>query len=125
MHGFEKFREFLIDEGYRVTDDKETFFVFKHEGTNFFVFKNKSPYVQVAMPLGTGDHDRSELLEVCNQLNDDRMVAKFVVRSDHVLCNFEFAMFDDMPHDFLEAIMPYLDNVTDEFFEKLRGDEEN
>ena len=121
MHGFEKFREFLTDEGYRIMDDQETFYVFKHEGTSFFVFKHKSPYVQLAMPLGVGDTDRSRLLEVCNEMNDNCMVVKFVVRADHVLANFEFAMFDNTPHDFLEAVMPYLDNVTDDFFECLGG----
>ena len=119
MHGFEIFRNFLTSEGYPIIDDKETFFVFKSEGAAFLVFKNPSPYVQMAMPLNVGDHDRSQLLELCNDMNDDCLMMKFVTRTDHVLANFEFPIFEDTSTEFLESIMPTIDGATDEFLDKL------
>ena len=120
MHGYEKFRDYLLDEGYRIIDENDTFFVFRSEGETFFVFKHPSSNVQVTQALGARkDVDRNRLLQLCNQMNDDKFIIKFVLQNEHVLCSVEFLVGDEVDHDFVEMMLPLLDHVSDEFMVKM------
>jgi len=120
MHGYEKFRDYLLDEGYRIIDENDTFFVFRSEGETFFVFKHPSSNVQVTQALGARkDVDRNKLLQLCNEMNDDKFIIKFVLQDDYVLCSAEFLVGDKVDHDFVEMMLPLLDHVSDEFMVKM------
>lgn len=120
MHGYEKFRDYLLDEGYRIIDDNDTFFVFRSEGTPFIVFKHPSSNVQMVLALGARkDVDRNRLLQLCNEMNDDKFIIKFVLQNEHVLCSVEFLVGDEVDHDFVEMMLPLLDHVSDEFMAKM------
>ena len=79
MNGYEYLMKLLKEEGFRMSEE-ETYFSFKYQGNNYVAFKNDGPFLQIVMVCNTRDYARNQLLEVCNTMNDNKFIIKFVVK---------------------------------------------
>lgn len=120
MFGYNYLKNFLQEEGFRMNEE-DGHFSFKFQGSTYVAFKNESTYLQIVLICNTGDIDRSHLLEVCNSMNRDRFVVKFVAMQSTVWCSYEFKPSNETSSDDFENIFLLLDKASDEMFEKLRG----
>lgn len=119
MAGFNYLLNFLNEEGFKVNEE-EKHFSFKYQGSLYVAFKNDSPFLQIVMICNTKDVATSRLLEVCNDMNRDKFVIKFVVMDDTVWCSYEFIPSEHTPSVEYEAALTFLDKASDELFERLR-----
>ena len=71
---------FLDNEGYR-KNDEDDYFVFKFEGHTYVVFKLDSLYLQVLYLLNADGYSKSQMLEACNELNNRKVILKFMVKT--------------------------------------------
>ena len=67
----------------------------------------------------TVPHVWNQLLEVCNTMNDNKFIIKFVVNDPNVWCSYEFKPNKDITSDDFDTIFLQLDKATDELYEKL------
>lgn len=118
MFGFEYLRNFLREEGYKVNDE-DGHFSFKYQGTVYIAFKNESPYLQIIVICNTKDYPRERMLELCNQLNGDKFVIKFIAMDDTVWCSYEFLPSEHTTNEDFDRTMVLLDKASDELFERL------
>ena len=118
MNGYEYLMKFLKEEGFRMNEE-ETYFSFKYQGNNFVAFKTDGPFLQIVMVCNTRDYARNQLLEVCNTMNDNKFIIKFVVNDPNVWCSYEFKPNKDITSDDFDTIFLQLDKATDELYEKL------
>ena len=118
MTGFDYFKRFLQDEGFRPKEE-DGFASFKFEGTSYFLVKNESAFVQVVVVCNTEKYDRIKVLEVCNKLNADKFVTKFVVNDKTVWCSYEFSPSEHTSTDEYSMILSLLEKNSDELFQRL------
>lgn len=118
MFGYEYLKNFLREEGFRINEEN-TFFSFKYQGKNYVAFKNEGPYLQLVMICDTSQHSKYKLLEVCNKLNSDKFVIKFIVNDDDVWCSYEFIPTQKTSGEDFETILILLDNSLAELFNTL------
>lgn len=120
MKGFEHLIEFFREEGFRF-EEHDTWISFKIEGNGFIAFKNDSPFLQIVMMINVEGRSRTELLETCNTLNQDKFITKFTVNedSDSVWCSYEFEPTPTTKADDYMLAFRFIDKGTDEFIEKL------
>lgn len=118
MFGYEYLEKFLHEEGFRINEES-SFFSFKYQGKNYVAFKNESPYLQLVMMCDTSQHPKSKLLEVCNKLNSDKFVVKFIVNGDDVWCSYEFIPTQKTSGEDFDTILMLLDNSLAELFKAL------
>lgn len=118
MKGYEYLLRFLNDEGFRKSDE-ENYFSFKFEGNTYIVFKLDSPYLQVVLLLNGESYNRTQMLEACNKLNNDKFIVKFVVRNSIIWCSYEFKPSDETTNEEYALIMTALDKGSDELYAEL------
>ena len=119
MAGFNFLLKFLKDEGFKVNEE-DNHFSFKYQGSLYIAFKNDSPFLQIVEICNTKSFTRSKLLEVCNEMNEDKFVVKFIVVGENVWCSYEFIPTEHTSSDEFELALGFLDKASDEMFEKLR-----
>lgn len=120
MYGYEYLKNFLREEGFRV-NDKEKSFSFKYNGVSFTVYKDKTKYLVINLLCTVKDASRSKILEVCNDLNRSKFILKFSVDSENLVwCSYEFIPTDKTDSDDFDTIFHFLDQATDEMFEKMK-----
>lgn len=119
MAGFNYLLNFLKDEGFRIKEE-ENHFSFKYQGSLYIAFKNDSPYLQIVLICNTKSFTRSKLLEVCNEMNEEKFVIKFTVQDETVWCSYEFRPTEHTSSDEFETALILLDKASDEMFEKLK-----
>ena len=118
MKGYEYLLRGLNEEGFRKSDEGN-YFSFKYEGNTYIVFKNDSPYLQVLLLLKADGYSRTQMLEACNKLNDDKFVVKFTVHDSVIWCSYEFKPSDETTNDEFDLILTLLDKGSDELFAEL------
>lgn len=119
MAGFNYLLNYLNEEGFKV-EEEEQHFSFKYQGSLFVAFKNDSIFLQIVLICNVKGVDANKLLEVCNEMNRDRFVCKFIVMDDKVWCSYEFIPSEHTPSDEFKAALTFLDKGADELFERLR-----
>lgn len=119
MFGFNYVQNFLQEEGFRIKDE-DGHFSFKYQGSTYVVFKSESNFVQIVMICNTEGFSRSHILEVCNTMNSDKFVVKFVAMENTVWCSYEFKPSAKTSSDDFDTILLLLDRASDEMFENLR-----
>ena len=119
MAGFKYLLNFLKNEGFKVNEE-DGHFSFKYQGSVYIAFKNDSPYLQIVMICNTKSFMRNRLLDVCNEMNKDKFVIKFVVMDENVWCSYEFRPTEQTTSDEFETTLLLLDKASNEMFEKLR-----
>lgn len=119
MAGFNYLLKFLKEEGFKINEE-ERHFSFKYQGSLYIAFKNESPFLQILLICNTKSFTRSRLLEVCNEMNGDKFVVKFIVMDENVWCSYEFIPTEHTSSDEFELALGFLDKASDEMFEKLR-----
>lgn len=100
-------------------NEEDTYFSFKYQGNNYLAFKNEGPYLQIVMICNTKSFAKSRLLEVCNEMNSNKFILKFVLNGDNVWCSYEFKPAEGTSSDDFDTILMLLDKASDEMFEKL------
>ena len=120
MSGFDYFKKFLQDEGFRFNNE-ESFISFKFQGTSFVAFKNDSSFLQIVLICNAKGKSRSSLLEICNKMNDDRFVVKFVAQEDSVWCSYEFEPSEHTTSDDFSMALTLLDKSSDELLKSLNS----
>lgn len=119
MYGFEYLKKFLQEEGFRINKE-ENFFTFKFQGKTYIVFENKGPYLQIVTICDTSRYSLSNLLEICNKLNSEKFILKFIVNRNDVWCSYEFMPTVKTTVGEFESILEFLGRSIDEVFEKLK-----
>ena len=119
MAGFNYLLKFLKDEGSKVNEE-DNHFSFKYQVSLYIAFKNDSPFLQIVEICNTKSFTRSKLLEVCNEMNENKFVVKFIVVGENVWCSYEFIPTEHTSSDEFELALGFLDKASDEMFEKLR-----
>ena len=119
MAGFNYLLNYLNEEGFKV-EEEEQHFSFKYQGSLFVAFKNDSIFLQIVLICNVKGVDANKLLEVCNEMNRDKFVCKFIVMDDKVWCSYEFIPSEHTPGDEFKAALTFLDKGSDELFERLR-----
>lgn len=92
---------------------------FKFQGTTFITFKNDSPYLQIVLICNTKSFSKSKLLELCNIMNNEKFVVKFILPEENVWCCYEFKPNEQTSSDEFELALMLLDKSSDELLEKL------
>lgn len=118
MYGYNYLKNFLQEEGFRLNEES-SYISFKFQGSTFIAFKSESPFLQIVMICNTKSYSRSQLLEVCNTMNSDKFVIKFVVSDENVWCSYEFQPTENTKSDEFETALYLIDKASDELFEKL------
>ena len=89
MAGFEHLKKFFQSENFRY-EEEEGILSFKIQGVNYFAFTNDSPFLQIVIVCNISNKDKTKILEICNELNSDKFVTKFILRGERVWCSYEF-----------------------------------
>lgn len=122
MTGFEYLIKFLKEEGFRYDLDGKMA-TFKIQGTNFLVFNNEGPFLKILLLCNMEGYSRSQLLELCNSFNQEKVIIKFTVTDDskRVLCSYEFAPDANTKSDDFMGAFAVLDHYSDQFWERLNN----
>lgn len=124
MNGYEYLKNFLDVEGYKIKDEEEGHFSFKFQGTIYVAFKNDAPYLQIVVMCNTREFDFEKVLRVCNELNGDKFVTKFVALEKTVWVSYEFMPNYATTNDEFQMILEVLNRNSDELFQRLTNEEE-
>lgn len=118
MYGFEYLKSFLEDEGFKIEEEDDRF-TFKYKSTYYTAFKNEKPFLQIAVMCNTDGFDRKTLLEVCNELNQDKFVTKCSVLDHGCSVSYECIPNDATTSQEFMSMVRILDAVSDQLFERL------
>ena len=118
MTGFDYFKNFLLEEGFRFTEE-ENYISFKFEGTMYFAFKANSKFLQIVLICNTERFDKYKVLETCNELNRDKFVVKFTQNENTVWCSYEFIPSEHTIAEDYEIALGLLNKTSDELFTRL------
>ena len=118
MACFEYLKKFFQSENFRY-EEEEGILSFKIQGVNYFAFTNDSPFLQIVIVCNISNKDKTKILEICNELNSDKFVTKFILRGERVWCSYEFNPSEHTSSDEFMAIFSILDKTSDEFLEKM------
>lgn len=122
MSGFNKFLEFLRNEGFRF-EEKDGLVSVKIQGRNYVALNyGESRFVQINCIYDVTGKSRLQLLETCNTLNQDRFVLKYTINegSDALWCSYEFDPNAATTKDDFMSIFSMLELGAGIFFEKLQ-----
>ena len=108
MAGFEYLKKFFQSENFRYEEEE-----------GIFAFTNDSPFLQIVIVCNISNKDKTKILEICNELNSDKFVTKFILRGERVWCSYEFNPSEHTSSDEFMAIFSILDKTSDEFLEKM------
>ena len=118
MTGFDYLKNFLQEEGFHFQDE-EGYISFKFEMTTFIAFKNDSPYVQIVVVCNAEGYDRTKVLDVCNRMNQEKFVLKFVVQGETVWCSYEFMPSEHTTASDFGMFLSLLNRASDELLGRL------
>lgn len=118
MKGYEYLKNFLKEEGFRFNEE-DSFFSFKFEGNSYFATKIDSSFLSIIQICNTDGHGRNELLEKCNELNDDYMVVKFTVQEKSVFCKYQFEPSEHTTSEDFIMCLQIIDKATDDFLHEI------
>ena len=108
MAGFEYLKKFFQSENFRYEEEE-----------GILAFTNDSPFLQIVIVCNISNKDKTKILEICNELNSDKFVTKFILRGERVWCSYEFNPSEHTSSDEFMAIFSILDKTSDEFLEKM------
>ena len=118
MKGYEYLKRFLNEEGFRY-DEEGDILSFKFEGNRFFVVKKDNPYLSILQVCNAEGHSRIELLEKCNDLNDNYFIIKFTVQDSKVWCTYEFKPSENTSTEDFVMALTLLDKASDDLLQKI------
>ena len=118
MAGFEYLKKFFQSENFRY-EEEEGILSFKIQGVNYFAFTNDSPFLQIVIVCNISNKDKTKILEICNELNSDKFVTKFILRGESEWCSYQLSPSEHTSTDEFMAIFSILDKTSDEFLEKM------
>lgn len=118
MKGYEYLKNFLIEEGFR-HNEEDSFISFNFNGNAFFAYKSDSSFLSIFQICNTGEHSRNELLEKCNEMNDNYTIMKFTVQDERVICKYQFEPSKYTTSDDFVVILSTLDRVSDDFLQEI------
>lgn len=119
MYGYEYFKNFLNEEGYKIKEEEDRHFSFKFQGTIYVAFKNEGPYLQVVVMCNTAEYDHDTLLEVCNRLNTERFVIKFMPLEQSTWVSYESCPNYATPTEEFQSMLEELNVASDLLFQRL------
>lgn len=124
MYGYEYLKNFLEEEGYKIKDEEENHFSFKYQGTLYVAFKNDLPFLQIVIMCEASRYDSEKLMRVCNMMNGNKFVIKFVYVPPSVWVSYEFAPNYTTTNEDFQRILDVLNRSSDELFDALNSEED-
>ena len=118
MKGYEYLKNFLREEGFRFNEE-ESYISFKFEGNTFVAFKKETSFLSILQICNANGSSRSQLLEKCNDLNDQYFIVKFTVHDDKVWCTYEFMPSSQTTSDDFITILTLLDKASDDLLNEI------
>lgn len=115
--------DFLKNQKYDFSEVDENIIVFTINDTRYIALKQyNTPKLSISVITFVEGIPRRELLEICNSLNDEKMVTKFSISNDSRLmeCTYEFVPNESTStSDFLN-ILSHLKQCSAEFLERAQ-----
>lgn len=118
MKGYEFLKNFLNEEEFRINEE-DSFISFRFDGNTFFSFKNDSSFLSVFQVCNSNGHNKNELLERCNEMNDSYVIIKFTVQEEKVFCKYQFEPSEYTTSDEFVNILSALDRASDDFLQEI------
>ena len=118
MAGYEYLKNFLKEENFHY-DENDWLINFKVSGIGYHAIKSDTPYLQIILICNVEGVDRIKLLELCNEMNLEKFVLKFMLRDDKVWCSYEFIPNDHTNNEEWMGIFFLLDKLSDELYSKM------
>jgi hypothetical protein len=119
MAGHEYLLSFLDDEKIRYKQ-KGNVIQFCLHGINYFAIRSETEFLQISVLLKTKeDAGELQLLRLCNELNSEKFVTKFIIIGKRVWCNIEFVPSAYTKSASYIHALKILDHSSDEFLIRM------
>lgn len=119
MTGYDFLLEFLEKENIRHKESGNVI-QFCLQGINYLSFKSDTDFLQISVLLKAKDElTKLQVLELCNDLNSEKFITKFVFSEKRVWCNLEFIPSPKTTTEAFHRALRILDNNSDEFLIRM------
>ncbi len=89
-------------------------------GIDYFSLHTETRFLQVSVLIKPKEGlDTMQILTLCNGLNAEKFVTKFVYTDRRVWCNIEFIPSSDTDSDYFMRVFKLLDYNSDEFARRM------
>jgi hypothetical protein len=118
MKGYEYLLNFLREEGFKFNEE-DSIISFKFEGNTYVAFKKDSSLLTILQICNADGHSRTELLEKCNEFNENYYIIKFTVHGSNIWCTYEFEPSEHTTSDDFSFCFKLIDKATDEILQEI------
>lgn len=119
MTGFDYLLSFLDRENIRHKESGNVI-QFNLKGIDFFSLRSETKFLQVSVLIRPKEGlSALQILTLCNELNAEKFVTKFVYTDRRVWCNIEFIPSSETDSDCFMRVFKLLDYNSDEFAQRM------
>lgn len=120
MIGYDRLKKFLSNEGFSINEHSNSL-TFDYQGYHYMGMKNSdSPYIQLVLIITADKVDMDRRLDICNEINDNRLCAKLTCDEDSIWCNYEFLTNEYTLDDYFGEGLDVIYRAATEVFKKLQ-----
>lgn len=115
MKGYEYLLAFLEKENIRHKQNGNVI-QFSLHGIDYFSLRSETKFLQISvLTTPREEFDTLQTLTLCNELNAEKFVTKFVYTDRRVWCNIESIPSSETSSDYFMRVFKLLDYISDEF----------